>query len=164
MINSLLYRSTEYKKTIQGCICITMIQKNGTVLSFYYQDSEKRYGYDRFWTQNTLKLAKKMATFFVPKDAQCSETNAKLIFKFLQYLVFEIWLILCLKFLVNWGLIATKLCLGGSAPLNPPLFVVGIIPYNLHQGLRPQASDAFGIESPQPNGYLVSLFGISEFV
>jgi len=31
---------------------------------------------------------------FVPKDAQCSETNEKTDFSFSRFLVFEIWLIL----------------------------------------------------------------------
>ena len=41
---------------------------------------------------------KKTPIFFVPKDAQCSETNAKSI---LRFLVFEIWSISNSKFLVN---------------------------------------------------------------
>ena len=40
----------------------------------------------------------------VPKIAQCSETNAEPILRFLRFLVFEIWSILYSKFLVNYGL------------------------------------------------------------
>ena len=52
--------------------------------------------YGQFCTQNVENIDKKKMTknvqiIFVSKDAQCSETNAKSISKFL---VFEIWSIL----------------------------------------------------------------------
>ena len=50
------------------------------------------------------KIAHMSIILFVRKDAQYSGTNAELIFRFLQFLVFEIWLLLYSKFLVNWGL------------------------------------------------------------
>ena len=53
--------------------------------------------------QNVDKIVK-MDHFFVPEDVQSSETDSSPFFRFLQYLVFEIWSILYSKFLVNWGL------------------------------------------------------------
>ena len=45
--------------------------------------------YDRFWTQITLKICKKKANYYPPKDTQCSETNAKSIFCDLQPLKYS---------------------------------------------------------------------------
>ena len=42
--------------------------------------------------------------FFVPANAQCSETDFALILKILRIFVFLIWSILYSTFVVNWGL------------------------------------------------------------
>ena len=52
-----------------------------------------------------------MSNCYIPKDAHCSKTNAKSIFRCLRFLIFKIWWILYSKFLVNWGL---------SEPEKPP--------------------------------------------
>ena len=52
-----------------------------------------RYGRSKF-LENCEKLPN---IFFVPEDAQCSETDATLILRFLKFLVFETWLILYSK-------------------------------------------------------------------
>ena len=61
-------------------------------------------------------------------DSQCYETDFHLNLKSLRFLVAEIWLILYLTFIVNWGL----------GRIQKKKYV---------NGLRPQALIAFGFNS-----------------
>ena len=56
-----------------------------------------------------IYVCEKWPIFFIPEDAQCSETDTTPIFKVLRFLVFYVWWILYWKFLVNWEL--WRLCL-----------------------------------------------------
>ena len=53
-------------------------------------------------TYENADLKSDHIVFLVQKDVQWSETYAKTIFKFLQFLTFEIWTILYSKSLGNW--------------------------------------------------------------
>ena len=84
-------------------------RKKNQFSDFYF------WSYDQFCTQNSQKNQSVLtwstfqkSQFIVPKDRQCSETNAEPNFRFERFLVFEIWPILYSKFLVNWWL--RRLC------------------------------------------------------
>ena len=59
---------------------------------------------------------------FVPKDAQCYETDLCMLWTVMRFLVLEIWSILYSNFVVNWGLgrIQKKIMLRGLRHRKAP--------------------------------------------